>query len=171
MASGHLLFLLTHVVSRYRQTIVIPLLLLGAHVVARGVDEGIRSRRAAAIFAAGAAIALILPWSAPEGYGYLRPAEYVVAADLYVERGATGNAVAELTALIRLAGTDPSNAPMLPAAWYKLGTVQSGAGRHEEAAESYREALKADPAFGEAYDALRQAEAAAAAERAKGERR
>lgn len=171
LAAAHALFLLAHVVSRYRQLIVIPCLLLGAYALVTAAHEGIRSRRCAGIVAAAAGIALLLPWGPPEGYGYLRIAEYKMASTIYVERGATGRAVEEMRSLIRQVEADPVSTHLLPGAWYQLGLLQTGAGDHAGAAASYREALRADPEFGEAFDALNQAEAAAAAGRGKDQRR
>ncbi len=150
------LFLLAHVVSRYRQPMAMALLILAGYAVARvaGAARATRYAPAAAIVGAGLLVMLLLPWSPPSDYGYVRPSEFIIAADLYVERGQTDRAVGEIDALIAGARHDEQFSDNLPEMYYKRGEIQAAAGRHSEAAASFRKALEMDPQYGEAAEAL-----------------
>jgi len=150
------LFLLAHVVSRYRQPMAMALLILAGHAGARaaGAVSARRYAPAAGIAGAMAVLMLLLPWSPPPGYGYVRIAEFVRAADLYVERGQTDGAVAEIDALIDGSRRDERLSGRLPEMFYRRGEIQAAAGRHADAVASFREALDLDPEYGEAAAAL-----------------
>jgi hypothetical protein len=160
LLSFHALFLLAHVVSRYRQAMVMALLIFGAHAVARAIERDAGTVRRLAVPAAAALVALILPWSPPAGYGYLRAAEYIVASDLYVERGRPDQGIVELRSLIEQGRGDPGVQAAGSVVHYKLGRMLAATGNHAEAAASFREALAMDPTYGEAAEALEASEAA-----------
>ncbi len=92
-ASLLVLFLLAHVVSRYRQPLLIPIFVLAGTALVHAFESA-RARRwrpAAATLAGAAAISLSLPYGPPPGYRYHRPAEFLAAAG-YLE--GQGNAKA-----------------------------------------------------------------------------
>ena len=152
LLATHGLFVLAHVNSRYRQPIALALILLAGHAAVTAWRD--RGRAAATVAGVALAALVVLPKGPPEGYGYDRPAEYVLAARLYQDRGAPAEAVAEMTAAIDAARREPPYRGMLPTLLYERGTMQIRAGRRGEAAASFREALAEDPGFAEAREAL-----------------
>jgi hypothetical protein len=160
LLSSHAVFLLAHVVSRYRQTMVISLLLFAAWAVARVIDRGAKPAVRIAVPVAAALIALILPWGPPIGYGYLRPAEYFVASNLFVERGRPDLGIEQMRYLIDHGRNDPIVEIAMPVVFYRLGTMQAAAGRNVDAVVSFQEALKRDPQYGEAAEGLAASEEA-----------
>jgi Tfp pilus assembly protein PilF len=97
---------------------------------------------------------MALPKGPPPGYGYGRPAEHVLAARLYQQRGEPDGAEAELRAAIASARDEAPYRPMLPTLMFDLGTVQEKAGRAAQARQSFEAVLKEDPEFAEAREAL-----------------
>lgn len=156
------IFLLAHVVSRYREGLALALLALSAHAVVFTLDAWRSGRRGAAVGASASAVtvALLLPWSPPPGYGYLRPAEYVVAARAFEERGEMDAAVAEMDAAIEAARREEPLRHTLPPTFYLKGEILARAGRHDLAVTAFREALREDPQYGEAAQALERSLAA-----------
>ncbi len=155
------LFLMAHVVSRYRQPMVIPLLILAA----AGLVEMWRLLRGArggfawpvpAYLASCVLLMMLLPKAPPAGYGYTRSVEFELSASLYAERGEIDKATAEMNTLIARARQEPDLLHAIPAFLYKRGLLQADAGRHQEAVDSFREVLRADPGFQEAATALSQ---------------
>ncbi|HET9481339.1 MAG TPA: hypothetical protein VFP98_06245, partial [Candidatus Polarisedimenticolia bacterium] len=156
LLSSNALFLLAHVVSRYRQPMAIALLILGAHALVLFAGS-IRSRRygtTAGLTATLAAAVLILPWNPPPGYGYTRPGEFVIAARIFESRGEPGRAIDELDEAVRAARADPESGHTIPQIVFEKGEILSRAGRHAEAAESFRAVLKLEPRFIGAEEAL-----------------
>ncbi len=165
------LFLLAHVVSRYRQPMVAPLLVSGAGALAwaagRWREGGARARlQACAVPGAAAALLAVLPAQPPPGYGYVRPAEHVLVAGLYSERGQHDLAVTEMSDLISAARSDPDLGGGLPPLWFRLGTIQVKAGRLRDALESFQQAQRLAPDYVEAERAAQEVRAALAAEEA-----
>jgi len=152
LLSTVLLFLPAHVTSRYRQPMVIPLMIMGAYALALAARH--RDVAAAGIVAAGIAVMFLLPWSPPIGYGYHRSAEPVIAARVHARRGQPGLAAAQITEAIERIRTDPAAAHQVPSLLYERGRIQAEAGLHQEAVESFRAALSEDPHYQEAAEAL-----------------
>ena len=160
LIAGNALFLLAHVVSRYRQPLVIALLILGSHAVVWGARRAFAAK--AGVAAAALGLMFALPWRPPTGYGYTRTAEYVIAAQVCAGRGQIDQAEAEMNEVIVIARVDPLLRQNLPLLFYTLGSMQAAANRHQEAVASFRAALAEDPGYGEAAREL------AASERALG---
>ena len=154
----NLIFLLAHVVSRYRQPMAMALVLLAGRAVAVAIGGG----RVAGFGVPAAAVALLfcLPWAPPAGYAYDRRTEYVLSAELFAQRGQIERAAAEINDLIGRARAEPQLDHDVPGLLYKLGTMQAAAYRHEDAVASFRAALQEDPQYGEAAEALAASEAA-----------
>ena len=159
------LFLLAHVVSRYRQPMLISLIPLAAWSLCRAwswvrAAGGHQAWRGAAVGAAAVVVALLLPHDPPAGYSYNRPAEFVMVAQGFEQRGELGAAIDELRTAAELAGREGElrmwEAPM----WLQTGLLQARAGRHADAVASFRAALAKEPGMGEAADALAASEAA-----------
>ena len=158
LLAGNALFFLAHVVSRYRQPMVIALMILGSHAVMWAARR--KGVAAAGVAAAAAVIIFVLPWRPPEGYGYTRTAEYVIAARVCAGRGQMDRAAAEMNEVIEIARADSLLKQHLPVLLYTLGTMQASADRHEEAIVSFRAALAEDPDYGEAARELTASERA-----------
>lgn len=145
------LFLLAHVVSRYRQPLSMALIILGSAGAARCVEAWRKRDGAAAerfvVPVAAVLLMIVLPKAPPEGYGYVRPAEFVISADRYAERGETDRAIEEMAALIAAAPSEPLLAERVASLRYKLGLIQSDAGRHHEAVETFRAVLRDEPGY------------------------
>ncbi|HEU5324182.1 MAG TPA: hypothetical protein VFX28_25500, partial [Methylomirabilota bacterium] len=154
----NLIFLLAHVVSRYRQPMAMALVLLAGRAVAVAIGGG----RVAGFGVPAAAVALLfcLPWAPPAGYAYVRPPEYVLSAELFAQRGQIERAAAEMNDLIGRARAEPQLAHAVPGLIYKLGTIQAAAYRHVDAVASFGAALQQDPQYAEAAEALAASEAA-----------
>jgi tetratricopeptide (TPR) repeat protein len=149
-------FLLAHVNSRYRQPLAMALLMLCGLAVSWGWRRGAMAGGSVAV--AALLLLLLLPKGPPEGYGYGRPAEYVLAARLYQQRGDPDGAEAELRAAISAARAEEIYRAMVPTLLYELGTAQAAAGRTARARESFQAVLREDPGFVEAREALRSIE-------------
>ncbi|MGH9867368.1 MAG: ArnT family glycosyltransferase [Candidatus Polarisedimenticolia bacterium] len=150
------IFLMAHVTSRYRQPLAMSLIVMGAGAAAWAWES--KGVRGAAALAAAGVLMLVLPTAPPEGYGYQRPAEYVMVARTFQERGAAGLAIEEMSAAVAAARREEPYRPFVPTLLFELGGLQAGAGRLDQAAQSFREVLAADPGFTEARDALREVE-------------
>ncbi|MFQ5701358.1 MAG: tetratricopeptide repeat protein, partial [Acidobacteriota bacterium] len=113
------------------------------------------SQARASIVAAVLAVWFLLPSSPPPGYGYDRPAEFLIAARVYARRGEVDRALRELDLSMRLARDEPAYRSSLTVLLYEKGTIQAAAGRYLEAADSFRAVLRRDPGYSEAAEALR----------------
>ncbi len=153
LVSAMAIFVMAHVVSRYRQPMLLALLPAAGHAVGWSVARGWGARAGTA--AGAVLIALLLPWSPPAGYGYNRPAEFIMTARIHAQRGAVDEAVAELERAMDLARREALFRPAVALLHYETGTIEAAAGRTGKAAASYRAALKEDPGFTAAADALR----------------
>ena len=150
------IFLLAHVVSRYRQPMLLALFPLAGYAVAWAVSRGWGGRAGVAV--AVALIALLLPWGPTAGYGYNRPAEFIMTARIHAQRGEVDEAVAELQSAMDLARREDLFRPAVALLHYETGMIEQDAGRGERAAASYRAALQEDPGFAAAAEALRAME-------------
>ena len=150
------IFLLAHVVSRYRQPMLLALFPLAGFAVSWALKRGWGARAGA--FVAAIVVALILPWGPPPGYGYSRPAEFIMTARIHAQRGEVDEAVAELKDAIDLARREDLFRPAVALLHYETGTIEADAGRTDQAIASYRAALQEDPGFAAAAEALRAME-------------
>jgi hypothetical protein len=148
------IFLLAHVVSRYRQPMLLALFPAAGYAIAVMVS---RSRLTAVgiSFLSVMIAGRLLPWGPPEGYGYHRPAEFIMTARIHAQRGEVDAAVAELKDAMTLARGEELFRPAVALLHYETGVIEQDAGRGAQAAASYRAALQEDPGFGAAADALR----------------
>jgi hypothetical protein len=148
----HGVFLLAHVNSRYRQPLAMAVIMLSGTAAAWAWENP--RRRAAGVIAAAAVAALLLPKNPPDGYGYDRPAEYVMVARAFQQRGETGRAISEMKAAAEAARRETPFRRHLPSLLYELGTMQAAAGDRQGAEQSFKAVLAEDPAFEEATQAL-----------------
>ncbi|MBI3449947.1 MAG: glycosyltransferase family 39 protein [Acidobacteria bacterium] len=105
LASVLALFLLAHVVSRYRQPLVIPLAIFAGLALTEGA-RALAARRwgaAAAVLGGATALSFALPSTPPPGYRYYRPSEFVIAADALEQKGEVTLASKELRQALALA--------------------------------------------------------------------
>ena len=158
------LFLLAHVVSRYRQPLAMALIILGSagavHCVEAWRDRSGSAARRFVFPVAAVFLLIVLPKGPPEGYGYVRPAEFVLSADLYARRGEVDRAIEEMEALIAAAPSEPLLQDRIPSLRYKLGLIQAEAGRHREAVETFRAVLRERPGHPGARKSLAESQAA-----------
>lgn len=104
LASLPALFILAHVVSRYRQPLLVPIFVLAGAALVQAFHSA-RTRKwgvAAAILAGSAAISFALPSGPPSGYRYYRPAEFLAAAGYLEGRGDAKAAGQEIRRAIAL---------------------------------------------------------------------
>lgn len=151
-------FMLAHIVSRYRQPLLIVLLPLAGYAIDWARTRGPKAWGGVA--AGTAAALLLLPWSPPEGYGYNRPAEYIVAARMWSADGEPDLAVEELDDALGLVREEPEYHKTIPLLYYEKGVVQADAGRHEDAIDSFRAALIENPQLEAAAEKLAVSEEA-----------
>jgi len=147
------IFLLAHVVSRYRQPLLLALFPLAGFAVSWALNRGWGARAGAIV--AAIVVALILPWGPPPGYGYNRPAEFIMTARIDAQRGKVDAAVAELKDAMDLARREDLFRPAIALLHFETGTIEADAGRTDQAIASFRAALKEDPGFTAAADVLR----------------
>lgn len=148
------IFAMAHVVSRYRQPLLLALLPLAGHAAVWAIERGSRAR--AGVLLAGVLVAFVLPWGPPAGYGYNRPAEFIMTARIHAQRGNPDAAVAELKDAMDAARAEVLFRPAVALLHYETGTIQHDAGRQADAVASYRAALREDPGFSAAADRLRE---------------
>jgi len=154
LAASMGLFVLAHVVSRYRQPMVAALFIAAGHAVGWALSRGWKGR--AAVVSAAMVMGLILPRGPAPGYGYNRPAEFIMVAKIHAMRGETEPALEELDASIKLARRETLFRPDIAVLHYEKGLIQADAGRPADAAASFRAALRENPSFEPAAMALRE---------------
>ena len=141
------LFLMAHVVSRYRQPLVIPLA-IGAGAALSEAGRALRQRRAlaaAAIVASGAAISFALPSAPPAGYRHYRPAEFLAAASQLESRGDVARAAAEIKRALVLAQRENAAAAEKIDLGLALAELNLKHERFPEALSACRDVLDEDP--------------------------
>lgn len=146
------LFLLAQVVSRYRQVLVVPLLLAAGFAVAEAW-RAVRERRlpaAAGILAGSILISVVLPSTPPPGYRYYRSAEFLVAARQLAERGEVAAAGREIRRAVELADREFIGNEDRVSLNLALGELYYGHEHYPEALSAYRDVLVDDPRNAEA---------------------
>jgi tetratricopeptide (TPR) repeat protein len=149
------LFLFAHVVSRYRQPLVVPLAIYAGFALVEA-GRALRERRvavAAAILAGGVAISLALPRTPPPGYRLYRPAEFLVAASKWEADGDVTRAGSELREGIALAEKENAPAQEKIHLGLQLGELYLRHARYPEALDVLRDVLEEDPRNAEALAA------------------
>jgi tetratricopeptide (TPR) repeat protein len=150
------LFLCAHVVSRYRQPLLVPLLVYAGHALAEAARAARAGRRlaAAGILAGGAAVSLALPADPPPGYRYYRPAEFMVAAGMLEAEGDVGRAAAELKLALAKADADRAPSSDRVLLGLALGDLYRRHQRFPEALSAFRDVVEEDPRNPDALAAM-----------------
>jgi len=141
------LFLSAHVVSRYRQPLVIPLAIFAGLALTKAWENA-RARRALAavsIVAGSVALSFALPSSPPPGYRYYRPAEFLVAAGWLDSQGDVNAAASEIKQAIQLAKEEHASEGVRKDLGLALGSLYVRHERYPEALSAYRDVLDDDP--------------------------
>lgn len=141
------LFVSAHVVSRYRQPLVIPLAIFAGLALVRAWEHA-RARRAVAalaILGGSVAISFALPSSPPPGYRYYRPAEFLVAAGWLDSKGEVNAAASEIKQAIKLAREEHAAESVRMDLGLALGGLYVKHERFPEALSAYRDVLDEDP--------------------------
>jgi tetratricopeptide (TPR) repeat protein len=141
------LFLVAHVVSRYRQPLVIPLALFAALALVEAW-EALKGRRAlvpAAILACGVALSFALPDTPPKGYRYYRPAEFIIASERLESEGDVKRAGAEYRQAIALALKEYAPEKERIDLGLGMGDLFLRHQHYPEALSAYRDVLEDDP--------------------------
>jgi len=143
LASVLALFLLAHVVSRYRQPLVMPLAIFGAFALVEGT-RALAARRwgaAAAILGGATALSFALPSAPPPGYRYYRPAEFVIAAEALEQKGDVARAAKELRQAAALANGENVTEVERVKLNLALGELFLRHERYPEALSAFRDVL------------------------------
>jgi len=146
------LFLLAHVVSRYRQPLVVPLAVFAAFALVEA-GRALRARRwaaAAGIAAGGALLSFALPNSPPPGYRYYRPAEFLIAAQRLETQGDVVRAGKELRLAVSLAMKEEAPASERISLNNALGEMFLRHQRYPEALSAFRDVMDDDSMNAEA---------------------
>ncbi len=141
------LFLVTHVVSRYRQALVIPFLIYAGLALVEASRAARGRRFAAAGLVLGSAVALswALPRDPPRGYRHYRPAEFQVAARRLEADGDVTRAGAELRKALALALRENARVEDRIELGLELGEMYLRHERYPEALSAFRDVLDEDP--------------------------
>jgi tetratricopeptide (TPR) repeat protein len=150
------LFLMAHVVSRYRQPLVIPMTLFAgaALVEAWRSARGRRLARAAWILSAAVAVSLVMPRTPPPGYRYYRPAEFLVAASHLSARGRIDEAADQIEQARSLAEEERASYKVQVSLGLALGELHLSHRRYPEALSAFRDVLEWETGNVEALAAL-----------------
>jgi len=146
------LFLFAPVVSRYRQPLVIPLVVYAGFAVTEAwrAVRGHRFLLAASVLAGSLLVSLALPRTPPPGYRYYRQAEFLVAAGYFSEKGDVDGAGREIKQAIDLAYREHVPAAVRIELGLGLGELYARNARYPEALSAYRQVLEDDPRNAEA---------------------
>lgn len=141
------LFVFAHVVSRYRQPLVIPLAVyagLAISVAARAARDR-RFAVAAAVVLGSIALSFALPRTPPPGYRYYRAAEFLVAASRWESEGDVNRAASEIRRALALADQDNAQTRERVDLSLELGELYYRHERYPEALDAFRDVLEDDP--------------------------
>jgi tetratricopeptide (TPR) repeat protein len=146
------LFLLAHVVSRYRQPLVIPLALASGFALT-AAWSAVKEKRLLAgilILFTGVGLSLAFPSDPPAGYRYYRPAEFLVAASQLESEGEISLAAKEIKQAIELGLSENVTSDVLVRLGLDLGKLYLRHERYPEALSAFRDVMEEDPRNAEA---------------------